>query len=433
MPFRTIAEVGLEYALISFDEEGRERTDDPDGGVFSKRILEKVRAEKPTNIFLFSHGWKGDIGGAIEQYDRWIGAMWKLEADKARMGAGFKPLFIGLHWPSLPWGDEGFGEPKKAGGASFDPTAAVMAGPVAAPDVEPMFEEAVKRFGDTPEVRAALRTIFDAYAANPNSFSVPAAAKKAYEDLGKAIGFEADEETQGLDPQKAVSAGRIVEAGASFGVFDKLKSGILGGLRQASFWMMKKRGRAIGEGGMNRFLSDVMRTTDARVHLMGHSFGCVVTSSILGGPGGNGGLPRPVSSVVLVQGAMSLWGWGPSIKDSGKPGYWHRILNNGSIGGPVITTRSVNDLAVGLLYPAAVGLVGQADFVPTKILPLYGGTGSFGIQGTGVEQDGVMLPATASYGFQKGKIYNLESTSFIAGHNEINGAEVAHMIWEGAL
>ena len=93
----------------------------------------------------------------------------------------------------------------------------------------------------------------------------------------------------------------------------------------------------------------------------------------------------------------------------------------------------MNDLAVGLLYPAAVGLVGQADFVPTKVLPLYGGTGSFGIQGTGVEQDGAMLPATGSYGFQKGKIYNLESSAFIAGHNEINGAEVAHMIWEGAL
>ena len=34
----------------------------------------------------------------------------------------------------------------------------------------------------------------------------------------------------------------------------------------------------------------------------------------------------------------------------------------------------------------AVALVGQAAFVPNASLPLYGGTGSFGLQGTALAQ-----------------------------------------------
>ncbi|MBM3786396.1 MAG: hypothetical protein FJW30_18710 [Acidobacteria bacterium] len=430
MPFRTIPEFGLEYALISFDDKGQERTDDPDGGLLSAKIVQKVGTLQPTHIFLFSHGWKGDFPAAVDQYNRWIGAMWKLEADRARMGAGFRPMFIGLHWPSQPWGDESFADASGSGGASFDPTAAVKA--VTPANVETMFSEAVTSFGDTPEIRSALRVIFDAYKNNPNAFVVPADAAEAYQKLADAVGFTPDEEVVALDPQKAVAAGRIVEAGASFGIFGSIKKGILGGLRQVSFWMMKNRARSIGEGGMHRFVTDLMNATGARIHLMGHSFGCVVVSSILVGPQAKGKLPRPVSSVVLVQGAVSLWSWGATVKDSGTPGYFHSVLSNGSIGGPVVTTLSVNDKAVGLAYPAAVGLVGQADFVPAN-LPLYGGIGSFGIQGTGLEQAVQMLPSTGNYGFQAGRIYNLNSSQFIPSHSGIDGPEVAHAIWEAAL
>jgi len=31
--------------------------------------------EKVTDVFFTSHGWKGDMPAAIEQYDRWVAAM----------------------------------------------------------------------------------------------------------------------------------------------------------------------------------------------------------------------------------------------------------------------------------------------------------------------------------------------------------------------
>lgn len=432
MPFQNIPESDLSYGLISFDKSGKEREDDPDGPVLSKKLIEKVKEEKPTDLFLFSHGWKGDVPSAIDQYNRWIGAMGKLSADRAKMGADFQPLFIGLHWPSQPWGDESL-----AGPASFSSTEI----PQEPRDPGVLFAGAVEHFGGTPEVAGFLRVIFDQWEENPASIVVPPESLEAYEGLANAIGFSAgagpdaapDEEGEALDPQAAAQANRIIEAGAHFGIGSFLKKGILGGLRQLSFWTMKKRARSIGEGGMHNFVKTLLAESDAHVHLMGHSFGCVIVSSILGGPNAKGTLPRKVASTVLVQGAVSLWSWGSKVKNLNKPGYFHSIIENGWVSGPVVTTRSVNDKAVGLAYPAAVALVGEAAFDPnTNDLPLFGGVGAYGLQGAASSESLLMKAATDSYSFQKGRIYNLECNEFIPSHSGIDGPEVAHAIWEAA-
>ena len=109
MSFQTIPDTAIEYGLIAFDDAGQERTDDIAGGTFSRTLLERIERDKPTNIFLFSHGWKGDAEAAIDQSNRWIKAMIDLPRDIRRMSSGFKPMWIGLHWPSLPWGEESSG------------------------------------------------------------------------------------------------------------------------------------------------------------------------------------------------------------------------------------------------------------------------------------------------------------------------------------
>ena len=112
MPYKTIPATTVNYALIAFDGDGRERTDDPEGvnGRMSERILQDAKASPPTHVFLFSHGWQGDVPAAIAQYNRWIKAMTDLPSDAQTMGADFKPLWIGLHWPSLPVGGRRAGQ-----------------------------------------------------------------------------------------------------------------------------------------------------------------------------------------------------------------------------------------------------------------------------------------------------------------------------------
>ncbi len=432
MPFRTIPGLDLEYALISFDEDGRERTDDPAGGIFSKTVLDRISQKKPTDVFLFSHGWKGDFPSAVDQYDRWIGAMWKLKKDRDAMGAGFTPFFIGLHWPSRPWGDESL-----PAGASFG-AAVQMA------DLDALFEQAVAHFGDKPGVRDALRVLFDAKREDPGAVALTDEAIAAYRQLAEAIGFSAggdasaSPEAEGapFDPEEAVRANRVASAAVPFGSAGGFFQGILGGLGQLSFWTMKKRARSVGEGGMHTFVATIQRSTTARVHLMGHSFGCIIVSSIVHGPQSRSSLPRPVESVALVQGALSLWSYGDKVPGSSDPGYFHQVLAK-RVAGAIVTTQSKFDSAVGVLYPAAVGLIGQADFGVE--LPTYGAIGAFGIQGTTVAKPLTMLDENGAYQFTAGAVYNIESSAFIkkgdgasGAHSDIDGPQVAHMLWQVA-
>jgi hypothetical protein len=426
MPFQSIPATDARYALIGFDDRGVERRDDPDGGVFSAALVAQIQLLQPSHVFLFSHGWKGDVPSAIDQYNRWIGAMLARADDRAAMGSAFKPFFIGLHWPSQPWGEETIG----AAAASFA-TAAV-------PIIEPMIEAAVEHFGGGDAVRRPLEVIFRAFEQDPGARVLPDDVLAAYQDLGNAIGFAADGDADGapdengvpLDPQAAVRAERVASAGESFGLASTFRNGILAGLRQASFWLMKHRARTVGEQGMHRFVTQVQQTSNAHVHLMGHSFGCIVVSSILGGPNGTASLPRPVDSTVLVQGAMSLWSFADRIPDADKPGYFRHVLQRRAVSGPIVTTQSIHDTAVGIAFPAAVGLVNEFDFGTT--LPKFGGVGTWGIQGTTIAEKQTMVNESGSYAFKPGRIYNMDGSAFIPDHSGIAGPQVAHMLWQAA-
>lgn len=189
---------------------------------------------------------------------------------------------------------------------------------------------------------------------------------------------------------------------------------------------------------MHSFIAALQQALpSAKFHLMGHSFGCIVVSSILGGPGGKSPLPRTVDSAVLVQGAVSLWAYADSILGTGKKGYFNAAIKRGAIRGPLITTSSRHDTAIGVIYPVAAGLSGQVDFA--AVLPRFGGIGAYGLQGLGGVDAIKMLPQTGDYGFVPGGIYNMESSEFICkrngasgAHSDIDGPQVAHAIWQAA-
>jgi hypothetical protein len=434
MPRHKIPDTDTCYALVCFDENGAERTDDRDapGGRFSEKVIEEVRAHPPTDIFVFSHGWKGDVAAAVGQYDDWIGELVNQQADRARMEArsgGFVPVFVGLHWPSLPWGDE-----EIRVGANF----AVDGSSAAA-----LVDLYAKRLGDKPEVRSALTLIFEEARTNAAADALTDNARRAYLRLDRTLDLGANElggppeaDREPFDPDVAVEAS--LDLGADFGGQD-LGGAILSPLRQLSFWTMKKRARKVGEADMHNLLKRLQtESANARVHLMGHSFGCIVMSSVLGGPGCAAPLVRPVDSCVLVQGAMSLWSFASEISLApGTAGYFRRVIADGKVQGPMVATISKFDTAVGRLYPAAAGVAGQLAFAG---LPKYGAIGAFGICGVEGLGTGKMLAANQDYGFEARRVYNLESSQFIrkggglsGAHSDICGPEVAHAIWQAAL
>jgi hypothetical protein len=140
---------------------------------------------------------------------------------------------------------------------------------------------------------------------------------------------------------------------ATLGVWGGLRDAALSPLRQLSFWKMKDRARRFGESGGHDLLSRLQRTAPtARFHLMGHSFGCITVSSAVGGAVDAPPLPRPIDSLFLVQGALSLWSFAAEIPYAkGKAGYFNRIIADRRVSGPIITTRSAYDTAIGRYYP----------------------------------------------------------------------------------
>jgi hypothetical protein len=404
--------------MICFDKQGAEREDKAAGEhvLLSERILSDIRQQPPTDIFLSGHGWKGDVPAALDQYDRWFGALLARQDDMQAMGRGFRPLWIGLHWPSLPFGEETLGGTAFAG--SPPSQAEIMEKYVA------FFDE------DSPDIRDLLQTIFRENTENAGAVQMPEHVAQCYRELGERLGYTSggldsppDSDGVPFDPLAAFEASE--EAGDDFAE-SAILSGLLSPIRQLSFWTMKKRARRLGEDAMHRFCTTLLeKFPEARLHLLGHSFGCIAASSILGGPGGARRLPRPADSLFLIQGAVSLWAYADHIEEVNKPGYFNAMLRGPAVRGPIVTTRSTHDWAVGSIYPLAVGLVGQVSFG----VPVFGGIGTWGMQGLKEAEDLPMRPASASYPFKSGGIYNLEASPYIGGHSLIDGPEVAHAIW----
>jgi hypothetical protein len=447
VPVQHLPNRDVSYHLISCDKNGRERSDDRDG-LMSERIASAIRNDRITDVFVMSHGWKGDVPAAIEQCDRWIAAMIDCTADREQIRAArpdFKALLVGFHWPSLPFGDEEFG-----GDASFS-VAAESAGAGVVPGV--MVTELVDRYADriadTPRARAALQTIFDQIMNVPPVVpTLPPAMVEAYRTLDEesemgSAGPAADpgSDREKFDPAVAY-ANAVSDAGMPYVPFSGFGlSALLSPLQQLSFWKMKHRGQHIGETAgfalLNAFMNAVPNGRDVRFHLMGHSFGCIVVAGMVNGPNSESLLRQRVNSLMLVQGATSLWGYCNDIPEVGGAGYFWPIIQKNKVNGPIVTTASIHDTAVGRLYPLAAGIAGQTSYAPGEF-PKYGGIGRFGIQGPGLPITDLFIgSATESYDFQKGRVYNLECSSVInqgggvsGAHSDIAKPEVAHAMWE---
>lgn len=438
MTIETIPGSDTRYYLINFDKDGRERLDDPaaPNGRLSDTLVEELAAQPITDCFFMSHGWKGDVPAAKQQYDAWAGAMLGCTADVERLRAersGFRPLLIGIHWPSLPWGDE-------------DPTARAASFAPGAPNpMESWIDDAASKLADSERSRGALRTVFSAALDDLTPDQLPPEVIEAYRVLQAEAGLSAEgpggapgDDIERFDPESVYQ--EALESEGAFGGVPGVGA-LLAPLRQLSFWQMKARARSIGESGaasLLRRLQSAAGDRDVRFHLMGHSFGCIVVSGAVNGAGDDASLPKPVHSLFLAQGALSLWAYCSDIPLApGKRGYFHPLIAKGKVAGPIVTTQSVHDTAVRVYYPMGAGVAGQLDFAPGQ-LPKYGGVGVFGIQGPGVPlENRAMLSPESAYGFQGGRVYNLEASGFInqgsgasGAHSDIAKPAVAHAFWQ---
>jgi hypothetical protein len=465
LPLRHIDRADLDYHLVLFDSDGNERPEQ-DGTLLSEG-LSKVIRDDITDVFLSSHGWKGDIPAAISQYDSWLGAVAAQAADRDRARAldpQFHAMTVGVHWPSLPWGDEDVRTALLDDESDEFAVEKLM-------DSEELVQHYAERIADTDAARTALMTILNAsdedevkvHLANGKlSPALEMAYRTLFEEAGLGLDGPAaapgsDQQTftplltisewmsaaEGQDPIGPRGQPGLLGGGFSY----DLKDALLMPVRQMSFWAMKHRARRVGETGVHTLLIELQKNAPkARFHLMGHSFGCIVISAAVSGPLSQGDITsrllRPVHSLFLVQGALSLWSFAENIPfPPNMPGYFRPVkVPPTLVNGPIVTTRSTFDRAVGTFFPLAAKL-GHERLLGEE-LPEFGGVGAFGIRGTAADttHDMNVLNANAEYGFNAEHIYNIDASRIIShgrgpagAHSDITHPEIAHIFWQTAL
>lgn len=198
------------------------------------------------------------------------------------------------------------------------------------------------------------------------------------------------------------------------GALQDLRNHALLLLRTTTFRLMKQRAGLIGRTGLAPALEQIHHAIpDARLHLLGHSFGCRVITAAAAA------ITKPVTTMTLLQAAFSHHAFSPGFDCSYGPGAFRSVVTEGKFTGPMLVTHTNKDLAVGLAYPAisrvlrqnASGLGGPGDN--------YGALGRNGALHTPEAIDGELLPEGAPYSFLPGRIHNLRADDIIAAHSDI--------------
>lgn len=442
----------MKYHLVIFDKQGNERGE-ADRTQMSENLRRYLTESEPrfTDVFILSHGWNGDAGGAKEQYTAWIQVMAEMKLDRERAAKGiegFRPLIIGLHWPSLLWGDE-----------DIPPGAIDLLPRDESSSTEHEVDAYAERLVDTPKARSALRTIIESAQNAMNTTNLPIDVKSAYETLRSECKLEKQDPRDRpgadlpFDPQAIINDIKAAQNN-SLTMFPEQK--LLGTgkplhltndiwkwpLRSLSFWAMRSRACKFGESGGNKLLRDLQTVAPtARFHLMGHSFGCIVVSAMLAGRPDQMVFTRPVHSLFLVQGALSIWSYAHRVPWTwSMPGYFHRILDRELVEGPILTTRSAHDRALHFFYPLGTLPLKKNFFLPWPHIPRYGAIGAYGIHGSSRAIELQMGSDAYDYAFKACQIYNLDATNVIrkssgllsGAHNDIAHREVAHAFWAAA-
>lgn len=420
-PYRTLRTVEGEafpYYIIPFDKDGA-----CEGPRTEQHLLDAVAGY--SDVFVFSHGWNNDWSTAIKRYEDFINGF---QSQRRRlgleMGEGYKPLLVGVFWPSqaLAWFESETGPGFAAADPeAYDASVAVqrnvisdIASELPAAVRERFFELAQSDILDEVDGRELAELLAGLQPADdegvggeaPSADDLLAAAhamfeaEPDYDAVGTVTG-------EGTAPQAAFGIGGLLRA---------LDPRAL--LKPFTVYQMKDRAGRVGRNGVAPLLQGILTRSRARVHLLGHSYGCkVVMTALCALPEGQ----RKVHSALLLQPAVSQYAFADKVPERhGLAGGFRKGLSRVAL--PIVSTFSSNDSPLTGMYHLALrrfdDLGEQPQAAGTK--SLYGALGGFGPQASGetlVDIKDEKQPYDLGQG---GRIIGVQGTRTISGHGDIN-------------
>ncbi|MET7754803.1 serine-threonine protein kinase [Streptomyces sp. NPDC005389] len=413
------------YREITFDKEG-------DGPAGQPAALAALARQGLTDLVVFAHGWNSSPAGATRLCSDFF------EPFPGLLAPGVEAGYAGVIWPSMMF----TGEPVP------DYRALVTVLPEKEPVLDRLTELLVTAPADEAafaEFGALLRELAGvavdgaerAGAAGPREpvpqflvgdpLEVCALFTEALEtDAGPAEGFDPAEGSgtaEGFGPAEGFGEG-----------LRRYWKGAREVLRQATYYVMKKRAGRVGEFGLGPLLGEVARAAPrVRVHLVGHSMGArLVAYALKGLPSG----ARPVASVTLLQGAFSHYAFAARLPhDPGRSGSLRDLQHR--VRGPVVACYSRHDTALGVFYPLASRLAGDSASLTraTRLLgsddPRWAAVGHDGVQavpGTVVRP----LARVLREGVPASGCVSVDTADVVRSHSDVCRAELARVVVSAA-
>lgn len=434
-PYRVLNTVEGEsfpYYVVPFDDEGR-----CEGPLTQQHLLDHLAGI--SDVFVFSHGWNNDWSTATQRYESFItGFQTQRQSLGLPMPAGYKPLLVGVFWPSqaLEWFDSETG-PGFAAGAPGAQDAAVerdrkLLADIARglkPQQRERFFELAQAQTLGPAAATELASMLSALV-HPDDEGAATQAPGAADLLAAAASLAAPEPD--YDAVGTVDGAGVSGQGPqAAGLGDLLKAlDPRQILKPFTVWQMKDRAGKVGARGVAALLAGILQRSDtARVHLLGHSYGCkVVMSALCSLPPAT----RAVHSALLLQPAISQYAFADTVPGRTGPGGFRPALQR--VQGPVLATFSANDVALTRMFHLSLRResdLGEpliAGDSPSK----YAALGGFGPRDSGETIVDIRDPGQP-YALGGGnRLVAIRATRTIAGHGDISNPSTWWLAYSAA-
>lgn len=435
------------WYMILFDNDGQCTSTET-----LSDLLKDVKDNHYTDIFLFSHGWNNSLPDALDCYRRFIAGYACMDKTGLELKRDFKPLLVGVYWPSailvMPWerGPQIAAGEASTGVGLMEGEIELLAGTLGELDATQLRELAARKDNLTAaDVLDLARILAPLYEEKTQPDMPVGNAAPSPEELVDA--WRKSSERQQVSANSG--QGRLIQTGQAGGTGgliggqrgagskDQLQAAgfsplgiIRNGIRATTVFLMKDRAGRVGAHGVSDLLSELLDIDSAaRMHLTGHSYGCKVLLSALCFPQT---LPRQVNSVLLLQPAISYLAFAPVVADTGKPGGYRAALDR--VEQPIMTTYSSEDKQLHDLFHLAVKRaadlgelqIAGGEGAPNKYAAL-GGYGPGGLGTASVTFDihahgqPYPFPVAAGPGTQSApKVFALQGAGAIHGHSGIS-------------